>query len=53
MKKDIIESMEKELKEIQLLIQFAKNNNFSKKIIFILTSILIQKRDRLYDFIKK
>lgn len=53
MKKNIIEAMEKEINEIQLLIQFSKDNYFSKKIIFTLTSILIQKRERLYDFIKK
>lgn len=53
MKKDFIESMEKELKEMQLLIQFAKDNYFSEKIIFTLTSILIQKRDRFYYFTKK
>lgn len=53
MKKDLIESMEKEINEIQVLIQFCKDNYFSEKIIFTLTSILIQKRDRLYDFTKK
>ena len=53
MKKDLIESMEKELKEMQVLIQFSKDNNFSEKIIFTLISILIQKRDRFYDFTKK
>jgi len=51
--KNLIESMEKELKEIQVLIQFSKDNNFSEKIIFTLTSILVQRRDRLYDFTKK
>lgn len=49
---DYISNLEIEINELNSLIEFCKENNYSKKIIFTLTSLLIKKRDKLLDLIK-
>lgn len=47
MEKDLIISLENDIKQLEILIKFCKDNNFNNSIIFSLTSIVIKKKDIL------
>lgn len=47
-----IVNLENEIKELNILIEFCKENNYSKSIIFSLTSLMIKKRDRFLKLVK-
>lgn len=49
---DYLEELEKELKQIEKLIEISKQNNYSKSILFILNALYIKRKESFNKIVK-
>ena len=49
---DYVEELERQVKDLEKLLSYCKENNIDKNIVFVITALSVKKKDKLIKLIK-